>query len=202
MKPTKHNGQTPTGDEVDHALDAALAKYAAVEPRMGLEDRVLARLHSEPSRSSRRIWWQWGLAGAAAAILVVGLLAWRSTRVAHPVIANHPPAVIRQPSLTGTKSAPPAKDDVATAKHTPRPKPAARRAPASTTVAARPKLDQFPSPQPLSAEEIALSHYVKNFPKEAQVVAKAQEDFAIETQKIMNDGGSDTLPSTSIQQER
>lgn len=200
MKPAKHNGHTPAGDDLDHTLDAALAKYAAVEPRVGLEDRVLARLHSEPSRSSRRIWFQWGLAGAAAAILFVGLLAWRSTRVAHPVIANHPPAAIQQQSIPGTNPAPRVKDDVATAKHAPSPKPAARRAPASTAVAASPKLDQFPSPQPLSTEEIALARYVKNFPKEARLVAQAQEDFAVETLKIMNDGGSDTRPS--IQQER
>jgi hypothetical protein len=54
----------------------------------------------------------------------------------------------------------------------------------------------------LSAEEIALAQYVENFPKEAGLVAQAQEEFAIETQKVMNDAGSETRPSASNQQER
>ena len=93
-----------------------------------------------------------------------------------------------------------ATDEVAAAKHASR-KPAARRVPASTA-AAHPKLDQFPSPQPLSAEEIALVQYVENFPKEARLVAQAQQEFALETQKIMNDTGLETRPSGPIQQER
>jgi hypothetical protein len=40
-------------DEFDRMLDAALAKYAAVEPRTGLEERVLANLR--PSRRAFRI---------------------------------------------------------------------------------------------------------------------------------------------------
>jgi hypothetical protein len=35
------------GDDLDRLLDAALAKYAQVEPRSGLENRVLATLHAE-----------------------------------------------------------------------------------------------------------------------------------------------------------
>ena len=70
------------------------------------------------------------------------------------------------------------------------------------TVAADPKLDQFPSPQPLSAEEIALAQYARNFPKEAQLVAQAQEEFEIEIEKEMNDAGSETRRSGSIEQER
>ena len=37
-------------DEFDRMLDAALAKYAAVEPRTGLEERVLANLRAEQAR--------------------------------------------------------------------------------------------------------------------------------------------------------
>lgn len=202
MKPMKHNVPTPPGDSFDHVLDAALSKYAAVEPRVGLEDRVLAHLHSEPSQSSRRIWLRWELAGAVAAIVILAVLASRSNRVTHPVIANHPPAAIQQPSIQGTKPAPPSNDIVAVVQHPSTRKFVARRAPAPPAFVPPPKLDQFPSPQPLSTEEIALAHYVKSFPREAQLVAKAQEEFAIETQNIMNDGGSQAQPSSSIQQER
>jgi hypothetical protein len=69
-------------------------------------------------------------------------------------------------------------------------------------VAAEPKLDQFPSPQPLSEEEQALVHYVQSFPKEATLIAKTQEEFELQTQKEMTDAGSQNQPSSSIQQER
>jgi hypothetical protein len=194
--------QTQPADELDRMLDVALAKYAAVEPRAGLEGRLLRRLRSEPLPPARRVWLQWGLVGAVATIALVAVLAWRSDRAPHPAIANHLPAAIQRQSIQETKPAPPHKtDEVASAKLALGRKPAARRAPASTAIA-HPKLDQFPSPQPLSAEEIALAQYVENFPKEAGLVAQAQEEFAIETQKVMNDAGSETRPSASNQQER
>jgi hypothetical protein len=45
----------------------------------------------------------------------------------------------------------------------------------ATTVAADPKLDVFPSPQPLSEEELALAQYVRNFPSDARLIAQAQQ---------------------------
>ena len=196
----KPGGRQDQQGELDRILDTALAKYAAVEPRAGLEGRVLEHLRAEALRPSRHAWLQWGLAGALGAIAVIAVLAWQSSRVPHPIIANHPPAAIQRQSIQETKPAPHATDEVAAAKHASR-KPAARRVPASTA-AAHPKLDQFPSPQPLSAEEIALVQYVENFPKEARLVAQAQQEFALETQKIMNDTGLETRPSGPIQQER
>lgn len=193
--------QTQPTDELDRMLDAALAKFAAVEPRAGLEGRVLARLRSEPLPPSRRVWLQWGLAGAVAAIALVAVLAWRSSRAPHPVIANHLPTTIQGQSIQGAKPAPHATDEVTSAKAASMRKLAARRAPASRVVA-HPKLEQFPSPQPLSAEEIALAKYVKNFPKEAGLVAQAQEEFDLETRREMNNAGLQNRPSDSIQQER
>ena len=186
---------TRTTDELDRILDTALARYAAVEPRAGLEERVLAHLRSEPRSALRRVWLQWALVGAVAATALVAVLAWRSSRVPHPVIANHSPATIQRPSIQKPKPAPHT-TDAALAKAASMRRPAVRRAPASTAVA-HPKLDQFPSPQPLSAEEIALAKYVENFPKEARLVAQAQEDFDLETQKIMNEAGAGIQPSTS-----
>ena len=201
MTTTKENGQTPPNDDLDHLLDSALARYAAVEPRMGLEERVMARLQAGAQQPSRRSWLQWGLATALAVIVVAAALAWKSSRVPHPEIANCPPAAIENPSTQKTNSAPPATGEVAVVKH-PAVRKTSMRSAVANTAAAHPKLDQFPSPQPLSTEEIALAQYVKNFPKEAQLVAQAQEEFALETQKIMNDAGSENRPSTSIQQER
>jgi hypothetical protein len=51
-----------------------------------------------------------------------------------------------------------------------------RSAPRARAVAeADPKLDVFPSPRPLSEEELALARYVRHFPSDAKLVAQAQE---------------------------
>ena len=200
MKPTKQNAQTPKNDDLDHLLDAALAQYAAAEPRMGLEERVFARLRSEALQPPRRASLWWGMAAGVAVIAVVAVLAWRSSQVPRPMISHHRPVAVQTPSVheanPGTQS-----NQVAVVKHTPTRTRAARRAHESIEIS-NPKLDQFPSPKPLSTEEIALASYVKKFPKEAQLVAQAQEEFALETEKVMNDAGSGSRTSTSIQQER
>ena len=186
MNPTKHPGQNPHPDDLDHLLDSALAKYAAVELRMGLEERVMAHLQADAQQPSRRSWLQWGLSTAFAAIVVVAALAWRSSRIPHPLVANHPPAITQGPSLEEANSRPRSVEGAPIAKHPSMRTRATRRA-HSSTEATHPMLDQFPSPQPLSTEEIALAMYVKNFPKEAQLVAQAQEEFALETEKVMKD---------------
>lgn len=199
MADTNHKpgGSQDQAGELDRVLDAALAKYAAVEPRTGLEERVLAHLRAEPL-PSRHAWWQWGLAGAVSAIAIVAILAWRSTRVSHPVIANHPPARIQQPSPQETNPVPDAATKVAVAKHAPLRRPAARRATVAA-VAATPKLDQFPSPQPLSSEELALARYVQEFPEEAMRIAKTQAEYDLEMQK-MKDAIAGTEPAGSVQE--
>lgn len=202
MEPTNENRSYSTQqDELDRVLDAVLAKYAAVEPRPGLDDRVLAHLRVAPPPPNQPAWLQWGLAAAVAAIAVIAVFTWRFSQAPHPRIAERPKVAIQWPLSHATTSAPHAGGEVATAKHASRRKLAARHAPASTAVAP-PKLDQFPSPQPLSTEEIALAQYVKHFPQEARLVAEAQAEFELETQRQMNDAGADTRPSGSIQQER
>lgn len=194
--------QTPPDDHLDRVLDAALAKYASVEARAGLEDRVLANLRVESLRPSRHPWLRWGLAGAVAVLAIIAVVAWRSSRTPHPVIANYPPVTIQRPSTQDAKLAPNATHEVGAIKHASMRKPAARRMRASTAVATYPKLDQFPSPQPLSVQEMTLAQYVRNFPKEAQLVAQSQEAFDLETQKVMNHAGSETRTSSPIEQER
>ncbi len=194
----KPGGDQDQTRELDGLLDAALAKYSAVEPRVGLEDRILAHLHSEPIRP-QHAWLQWGLVGAVAAIAVVAILAWRSTPSPHRVTANHS-AAIQPPSIRVTKPVPDAADET-TLKAASLRRPNASHTPTSRRTA-HPKLDQFPSPQPLSSEEIALVQYVKDFPKEARLVSQAQEEFDLEAQKEMNDAGLDDQAPDSIQQER
>jgi len=196
--------QNPEQDLLDRELDAALAKYATVEPRAGLEERILANLRSELTEVPNHAWWKWSAAVALAAVFVViaVALALRSPKPAH--IAQHRPLSPAQVEPSGTPAATNNKENtvrpnsVAPAIH------AKRRDHANTHVAlaASPKLDVFPSPQPLSEEELALVQYVQSFPKDATLIAQAQEEFALESQREMENYGSRKLPVNSIQQER
>lgn len=194
----RRNASNRANDDLDRVLDATLARYATVEPRAGLEERVLANLRSQAARPA---WWKWGVATLAfAAVIIVAALVLRPGRSKSQVI-------VRQPS-SSVPSQPQSQPRVAHRDHHPEPPRKHRHEnngidqAQQAKVAAAPKLDQFPSRQPLSAEEIALAQYVENFPKEARLVAEAQEQFALETQKVMNDFGSENRPSGSTLQER
>ncbi|MGA2102058.1 MAG: hypothetical protein ABSG34_13185 [Candidatus Sulfotelmatobacter sp.] len=165
---------------IDAVLDAALAKYAAVEPRAGLEERLLANLRTGPEPVTGRAWWRWGLAGALAAIVIVAAaLTWRGGRSAHLLMADHP-TTAEQIRRAGKPPAATAGEHlfVNASARVPRKGGAIavrRVAPRAQTIAqADPKLDVFPSPQPLSEEELALARYVRNFPSDAKLAAQEQ----------------------------
>jgi hypothetical protein len=92
--------------KLDAWLDETLSRYSAVEPRAGLESRVLYRLEAERRRQPRRWWKAWAPALAtAAALIIVTLVVIRnrdftSERV---VLSDNPPA--QAPSPPQTRSA-------------------------------------------------------------------------------------------------
>jgi hypothetical protein len=189
-------------DELDRALDAALAKYAA-EPRAGLEQRVLANLRAETARGAERAWWRWSVLAVVAAVLLIAVgLAKRLGNRTHPTTHVAVTAPTTEPA--GTK--------VATSgeQHEVRVRPgrAVRRAAqnlrsdAIVTAAAQPKLDQFPSPQPLSEQERALARYVSQFPREAEVIARAQAEYEKEIQELMKNANGRTEGNDSDEKER
>lgn len=64
--------------KLDQWLDEALSQYSAAEPRLGLEQRVLAHVAAEEkTRSSRRGWWRWMPAFAAIAAVLIVMVAVR-----------------------------------------------------------------------------------------------------------------------------
>ncbi len=165
----------PDKDELDFQLDAALSSYGDPGPESGLEERVLARLAAVASGSRipalklpmRRRWLHWALAvpvGAAA------LLLWFPPAGLHRGAApeqSESRKVARNsersdPTLRAAHSA----SDAVSAQSLPRRSgPRSRRLSnngrpeLAGTVAdktALPKLDVFPTPQPLSEEEQAL----------------------------------------------
>jgi hypothetical protein len=155
-------------DELDRVLDAALAKYAVVAPRAGLEERLLSSLRAEQARVPDRAWWHWIVAGALAAVIVaVMLVAWRSGRPQAPVIADHP--------STPAPSVPPSGAQIASNSGAIRKSPLRRSSP-KVEIAAVPKLDQFPSPQPLSQQERILVNYVEQYPERSVLLARARSE--------------------------
>ncbi len=158
-----------THDALDHELDIALAKFAAAEPRTGLEERILANLQAEREHTTKREWWRWSAAAIAFAtiLLVIAGLAWTSIHRA-PAIAHRPPTMeppVQSPAPQIASTRPPAENLTAKLAH--------RRKPAAP---AYPKLDQFPSPQPLSDQERFLASYVEAYPDHAVLLARARAE--------------------------
>ena len=173
-------------DELGRTLDAALAKYAAVEPRQGFEERVLANLRAEGARVPDRAWWQWPVIAAAvvAAVVVVALaLTWRSGKPSHPVVASHPSAPTQAPKEPATQVVSNGTGDgVRPLEHGAIRRTAAHTSHRKEVVAANPKLDQFPSPHPLSEQETILKNYVAKYPEQAVLIARAANEALLRDQ--------------------
>jgi hypothetical protein len=172
-------------DELDRILDAALAKYAAAEPRVGIEGRVLATLRAEGTRLTKPAWWRWSVIAALAAVIVVVLaLASRSGKRFHPVVANHPlpaePAAKENPQIATNGDG----KEVRPQKRSARRGKSVRRSQPEIVIAANPgspklsspKLDQFPSPQPLSEQEKILANYIAQYPEHAALIAQLRTE--------------------------
>jgi len=159
-------------DNLDCELDAALARYAAVEPRPGLEERVLANLRSAPaSEAPGHNWWRWSVVAAVAAGIVVAIaMAGRSGRPSNPTVAKH--------SSTAEEPAKPSTRFVSNEQENdthPRSVQVRQKRPRShppIVAAVAPKLDQFPSPQPLNEQEQILADYVRQFHNQAVQIAR------------------------------
>jgi hypothetical protein len=167
--------------DIDQWLESALSQYGKVEPRTGLESRVLANLQSEKNRiaSQRRWWW---VVGTAAALAVVVAAVWigESGHVRHPVSTAGTSATTKRedareliqtwpaPQFAVPQIAYPSK---VVAKSRP-----ANRPTHDLAVARTPKQDQFPSPQPLSEQEQILVRYVVKYPEIAALVAQDQAE--------------------------
>ena len=178
-------------DGLDLLIDSALSTYADPGPDSGLEDRVLAtlaavRTAAPPIRGGwRKRWLPWAVAIPIAAGL---LFLWLSPRRDKPLPASEPqqacattpPAIAPHagPSSEVRREVP--------HRHTARmPRPAS---PVQTAQAAPlPKLDVFPTPQPLTAEERALVLVVTQTPlpaREALVEAQSLDAAPVRIAEI------------------
>jgi|SRR5580704_736628 hypothetical protein len=169
--------QNFNNDQRDRELNAALANYTSVEPRAGLEDRVLAHLRAEKEHAPVRSRMYWlALAALATMIVVVASLTWTSPKSAQSG-PSQPMAAATQSDKQGMRIA-----NYKEGGPIP-PRQAGSRGRlkfhafhSATVVALAPKLDQFPSPQPLSEQETILFRYITNYPEHAALIAQARTD--------------------------
>lgn len=167
--PFESTERTPLDDQ----LEAALAKYSSVEPRAGLEQRILANLKAQEVPRSHLCWWRWAIP-LAGAFLVVTFFIWKVQRhrpeqvVGHPTTAEQQVQVATNSTVQGADYPLIGKRPMRTKRHRPTAVSAAR---------AGPKLEQFPSPRPLTEQEKLLAEYVSQFHEEAVLVARARAEI-------------------------
>ena len=180
-------------DDLDRLLDSALATYADPGPDAGLEDRVLEALATarragqSPRAVARpRRWLVWVIAAPVAAIVLLSLSianinrapSSRSPHVSQlarpssPEPGNRPETWRRSdPTPSRGKSGGFEGHNSSRAAH------ASQSTRASAAgISPLPKLDVFPTPKPLTAEERALLAVAAKAPPQArQAIVEAQE---------------------------
>ncbi len=144
----------PDDFELERLIDGALPGYSLVEPRPGLEERVVARALAEKPRFPR-IAWQWAFAPAFAALLVWLILPGTRQQPLEPVQAipkSSPTVAISSPETTAAPHA------VSASKKA---HPHVPAAPLTADQQPLPKLQVFPSPYPLTADERAAMEFTR-----------------------------------------
>jgi hypothetical protein len=166
-------------DDLDQWLDRALQQYGDVEPRAGLEIRILANLASEERKQVQGRAWiaAASVCGAVAvivaAVLIVGLHLHQSGVATVPVNAV-PLAAARNSGDQHSSVAKVIK---------PQRRNRGSRA-AVSSMLPTPKLPQFPSRRPLSEQERLLQEYVTQFPDQARLVARQQAETEVEMEQL------------------
>lgn len=163
--------------DIDRWLEDALARYTRVEPRPGLEARLLARVAEKRRESRSNLRW-WGALALTTACLLAAALLWRERPV--PVGLQQPVANVvssdKQTQASTSRSSGETASRYAGIGIVVAPgKP--RRALAVHGQSAEPKLDRFPAPTPLSEQERLLARYVREYPQRAILMARVQTEF-------------------------
>jgi hypothetical protein len=162
---------------LDEILDSGLAEYSQVEPRPGLENRILAGLASDERAVKWN--WRWVVAFAAACIVIALLVAPREKK--------RVPAVARTPTekteATTTASLPKSASVPRVRNTTNR---NLRRfktvATAPKPVVAVAKQPVFPAPSPLSEQEKSLFAYLRKTPYQELVQNSKPDEPRVESE--------------------
>ena len=153
----------PERDKIDQLIDTALASYA--EPRAGLEQWMLARMATDASRSSRRGWLLMAIAVPVFGALM--LMIYLAPRAPHAQPPSQIVSTSRGPSTTpsgehsvGRLVTEPAPHVVQSSgsSHPIRHRDQDVDGHTNNPVT-RPKENIFPRPQPMTAEEQAMTRF-------------------------------------------
>ena len=182
--------QTPDKDRLDLWLDHALRQQGDVEPRAGLESRVLASVSAR--RRERvgmgRAWMLGGVAVVAIAAVVL------FKPIARPRL--NPPNNGGLVKITPPLVLPATRAPVfhAAERSAPKLRPA-RPLRALSASAESPRREHFPSVRPPAPQELTLVRYVERYPAEAALIAAEQENFDLGVQKTQQEIESEAVTS-------
>lgn len=176
--------------KLDELLDSVFSQYSAVEPRPGLETRIMARIAESRSASSRNgaLHWLWaGTAAAAiAAMVAVSFFSRPITRTQR--ISNtaqtHPQSVSPAPIARASRHRSPPRQIRVT------------RRTVRQLSAVKVRQEVFPTPVPLSKQEILLLRYLSRTPRE-ELLAQSHPDPLPDD--AANEEGSDLFPAVNYQ---
>jgi hypothetical protein len=167
------NQQDLENDAIDRRLDAVLSNFAAVEPRAGLENRVLANLRAQSEQAPERGWWRWAAVGTLAMVvmMLVVFLSWRTRK---PQLVKAPAHVTKQD--VGSNQA--ASNLGLLPHHAASVKTAVtnRTGHSAEAAAVAPHLPQFPSPEAISDQEKMLADYAAEYHEQAVLIARFNEE--------------------------
>jgi hypothetical protein len=174
MNTTNH--ESLDDEQFSQELDAALAKYRTIQPRVGIEDRVLANLRAKNEQATPAWTNRFAFGILAAVAIAFGLLlVWRTHESARD-IAGQPPSAqtLKQEQA---RSHPTNNGENAGSRGLllpPERKPTAHRVHHTASTISIPRQEIFPSPQPLSEQEQMLADYVSEHRKQAVLIARAR----------------------------
>lgn len=151
----------------EELIERGLQRAGEVEPLGGLEERLLGKLEAGKQRSVR--WW-WMAAPVAAAVLIVALIYWRPQPAKPLAQAEKPPVKLEAQAPIS----PAAQTSAGQGTRKARNPMAMRRVEQLAAAQPSPRLDVFPAPAPLSAEEKFLVALAQRQPGTASEIARDQ----------------------------
>lgn len=163
--------------EFDLLLRSALSTYADPGPDSGLAQRILGRIAAEGAEKRTRRWLPWAIALPAAAAVLTLIVLYGSRpmhapmdRASHSPISRPTSATTRTELSSASRSANGQRERALHLQAHP------RYAAIAAKTAPLPKLDVFPTPQPLTLAEQALAAYAALAPEpERQSLIEAQK---------------------------
>ena len=159
-----------SNQNLDHWLNEALRRYGDVEPRAGLEHRIGLKLAGAAARP--RFSYAWRVCLASAAIASVSLAIWFGFGQRRATPIEKARRTVRSEGAPEQHEMPTHADAVRVSVH--QSKRIRKRAGAGVNGQ---KLSQFPSPTPLTEQELLFARYAELFPKQAMLLAKEQRQF-------------------------